>query len=113
MRVHFISRLALLLVAAFGVVATQIFATRVWTEEALELIFVIGGGLAITVAAVDSIADGIAQRALDGLIVDDHRGARIHGQRTEVVVVRQRLRTRRAERHRARGTRDDDRARCP
>jgi len=63
MRLHFVSRLALLLMAAFGVVATQ-----VWTGETLELMFVIGGAAAIVVAAADTIAEGIAQRALDGLI---------------------------------------------
>jgi hypothetical protein len=68
MRVHFISRLALLVMAAFGVVATQVFATHLWTGEDLELMFVIGGGVAIVVAAVDAIADDIVQRALDGLI---------------------------------------------
>ena len=63
MRLHFISRLALLLMAAFGVVATQ-----VWTGETLELMFVIGGALAIALAAADTIAAGVAQLALDGLI---------------------------------------------
>jgi hypothetical protein len=63
MRLHFISRLALLLMAAFGVVATQ-----VWTGETLELMFVIGGALAIVLAAADTIAAGVAQLALDGLI---------------------------------------------
>jgi hypothetical protein len=54
--------------AAFGVVATQVFVTHLWTGEDLELMFVIGGGVAITVAAVDAIADDIVQPALDGLI---------------------------------------------
>jgi hypothetical protein len=63
MRLHFISRLALLLMAAFGVVATQ-----VWTGETLELMFVIGGALAIVLAAAETIAAGVAQLALDGLI---------------------------------------------
>jgi hypothetical protein len=63
MRLHFISRLALLLMAAFGVVATQ-----VWTGETLELMFVIGGALTIALAAADTIAAGVAQLALDGLI---------------------------------------------
>src|SRR5579859_153784 len=68
MRLHFISRLALVLVAAFGVVATQVFATHMWSEEALEVMFVIGGGLAILLAMLDAGAAGIEQRALDGLI---------------------------------------------
>ena len=63
MRLHFISRLALLLMAAFGVVATQ-----VWTGETLEVMFVVGGALAIALAAADTIAAGVAQLALDGLI---------------------------------------------
>jgi peptidoglycan/LPS O-acetylase OafA/YrhL len=69
MRLHFISRLALLLVAAFGVVATQVFATHAWTEEALEYMFVIGGGVTIALALLDTLADGTVQRALDGVIV--------------------------------------------
>ena len=63
MRLHFISRLALLIIASFGVVATQ-----VWTGETLELMFVIGGGVTIAVAAADSIVPSLAQRTLDGLI---------------------------------------------
>jgi peptidoglycan/LPS O-acetylase OafA/YrhL len=69
MRLHFISRLALLLVATFGVVATQVFATHAWTEETLEYMFVIGGGVTIALALLDAMADAIAQRALDALIV--------------------------------------------
>jgi peptidoglycan/LPS O-acetylase OafA/YrhL len=68
MRLHFISRLALLLVAAFGVVATQVFATHAWSQETLEYMFVIGGGVTIALALFDTVAGGIEQRALDGLI---------------------------------------------
>jgi hypothetical protein len=69
MRLHFFSRLALLLMAAFGIVATQVFATHAWSEETLELMFVIGGGAAIVLALIDTAAAGLAQRALDALIV--------------------------------------------
>jgi hypothetical protein len=63
MRLHFISRLALLITASFGVVATQ-----VWTGETLELMFVIGGAVAIAVAAADTIPASVPQRTLDGVI---------------------------------------------
>jgi hypothetical protein len=69
MRLHFFSRLALLLIAAFGVVATQVFATHAWSEETLELMFIVGGGLIVALALLDAVAYGVAQRALDGLIV--------------------------------------------
>jgi hypothetical protein len=69
MRLHFISRLALLLVATFGVVATQVLATHAWSEETLEVMFIVGGGVTIALALLDAIAGGVAQRALDGLIV--------------------------------------------
>ena len=69
MRLHFINRLALLIVAVFGVLATQVFATHAWSEATIEVMFVIGGGGAIVLALIDTLADGLAQRALDGVIV--------------------------------------------
>jgi len=64
MRLHFISRLALLVAAGFLVVASQ-----VWTGDTLQWLFVAGGAVMIVAAMADAIADGIAQRALDLLIV--------------------------------------------
>jgi hypothetical protein len=61
MRINFLSRLALLVRAAFLVVATQ-----VWTGATLEWLFVAGGIVMIVLAAVDSAAKHLAQRALDG-----------------------------------------------
>jgi hypothetical protein len=61
MRIHFFSRLALLLIAGFGVVASQ-----VGTGDTLEWLFVVGGILMLLGAAID--AESIGQRALDGLI---------------------------------------------
>jgi cation transport ATPase len=63
MRTHFISRLALLFVAGFLVVASQ-----VWTGDTLQWIF-LGGGVAIIVgAAADAIRRNILQQALDGVL---------------------------------------------
>lgn len=65
MRLHFISRLALLIAGSFLVVATQ---EGVWTgNSTLEWMFVIGGALAIVVAAADAMHDAIEQRGLDFL----------------------------------------------
>lgn len=64
MRTHFISRLALLLVAGFLIVATQ-----VWSGNTLQWIFVGGGVIAIALAALDAAVRSVEQRALDGLIV--------------------------------------------
>jgi hypothetical protein len=64
MRTHFISRLALLLVAGFLVVASQ-----VWTGETLEWLFIAGGAVMILTALADAVREHVAQRALDGLIV--------------------------------------------
>jgi hypothetical protein len=61
MRIEFISRLALLLVAGFLVIASQ-----VWTGGTLEWLFIVGGVVMIALAAA-----GLAspkQPALDGLI---------------------------------------------
>jgi hypothetical protein len=63
MRLHFFSRLALLLVAGFLVVASQI-----WTGDTLKLLFVIGGAAMIAGAAIDALRADTAQRALDGVI---------------------------------------------
>jgi hypothetical protein len=63
MRMHFISRLALLLVAGFLVVASQ-----VWTGGTLEWLFIAGGAAMIALAAVDARPAARDQRVLDGLI---------------------------------------------
>ena len=63
MRLHFISRLALLVGAGFLVVASQ-----VWTGDTLEWLFVAGGAVMVAAAAIDAMAPGRAQRALDGLV---------------------------------------------
>jgi membrane protein YdbS with pleckstrin-like domain len=63
MRMHFISRLALLLIAGFLVVVSQ-----VWTGGTLQWLFVAGGIVMILAAAGDSVRDNVGQRALDGLI---------------------------------------------
>jgi hypothetical protein len=63
MRLHFFSRLALLLVAGFLVVASQ-----VWTDDTLQWLFVVGGVAMIAGAAADAMRDDTRQRALDGLI---------------------------------------------
>jgi hypothetical protein len=64
MRVHFISRLALLITGSFLVIASQ---ESVWTGNALKWMFVVGGALAILAAAADSVPESAAQRGLDFL----------------------------------------------
>ena len=64
MRLHFISRLALLTAGSFLVVATQ---EGVWTGNTLKWMFVAGGALAIVVAAADAMRDALEQRGLDFL----------------------------------------------
>jgi hypothetical protein len=64
MRVHFISRLALLLIAGFLVVASQ-----VWSPGTIEWLFIAGGVVMIFAAALDAEAEGSAQRTLDAVIV--------------------------------------------
>ena len=64
MRLHFISRLALLIAGTFLVVATQ---EAIWRGNTLKWMFVAGGALAIVVAAADSVHDAIEQRGLDFL----------------------------------------------
>lgn len=63
MRTNFASRLALLLVAGFLVVATQ-----VWTGGTLEWLFIAGGIAMIALAAAGIQAPAGPQRALDGLV---------------------------------------------
>ena len=62
MRMHFVSRLALLIAGAFLVVATQEGA---WVGNTLKWLFVAGGALAVAVAVLDSVADGLIQRTID------------------------------------------------
>lgn len=63
MRLHFISRLALLIAGSFLIVATQ---EGVWTgNTALGWMFVAGGALAILAAAADAMHDALEQRGLD------------------------------------------------
>jgi hypothetical protein len=63
MRMHFFSRLALLLAAGFLVVASQ-----VWSGDTLQWLFLAGGVAMIAGAAIDAIRPDTAQRALDGII---------------------------------------------
>ena len=63
MRIEFISRLALLLVAGFLVLASQ-----VWTGGTLEWLFIVGGVVMIAVAAVGLASPRAPQRALDSLL---------------------------------------------
>ena len=62
MRLHFVSRLALLMGGSFLVIASQ---EGIWAGNALKWMFVVGGALAILASAADSILDSIGQRALD------------------------------------------------
>jgi hypothetical protein len=62
MRQNFISRLCLMLVAAFLVVATQ-----VWPAN-LEWMFIVGGIVMIGLAASGIRGEHPAQRGLDGLV---------------------------------------------
>lgn len=64
MRLHFISRLALMIAGSFLVVATQ---EGVWIGSTLKWMFVIGGAVAIMVAAADAMHDALEQRGLDFL----------------------------------------------
>ncbi len=63
MRLHFISRLALLIMAGFLVVASQ-----VWTGDTLQWIFVAGGALAVLGALADLARPSTAGPALNGLV---------------------------------------------
>ena len=63
MRMHFFSRLALLLAAGFLAVASQ-----VWSGDTLQWLFLACGVSMIAGAAIDAIRADTAQRALDGII---------------------------------------------
>src|SRR5919108_5372734 len=60
MRINFLSRLALLVGAAFLVVVTQ-----AWSGGTLEWLFIVGGIVMLAPAAVDFTAAPGAQRRLD------------------------------------------------
>jgi peptidoglycan/LPS O-acetylase OafA/YrhL len=62
MRLHFISRLALLIAGAFLVVASQ---QALWAGNTLKWMFIVGGAIAIVIAAADSVLDSLEQRGLD------------------------------------------------
>ncbi len=64
MRLHFISRLALLTTGSFLVVATQ---EGVWTGNTLKWMFIVGGAIAIVLAAADAVLESAAQRGIDFL----------------------------------------------
>jgi hypothetical protein len=63
MRMEFLSRLALLVVAAFLVVATQ-----VWSGGTLEWLFVAGGVVMLLLAAADYAAPNLLQRGVSGVV---------------------------------------------
>jgi peptidoglycan/LPS O-acetylase OafA/YrhL len=63
MRIEFISRLALLLVAGFLVVASQ-----VWIDGTLEWLFIAGGIMMIALAALGLARQRGMQRPLDGML---------------------------------------------
>jgi predicted membrane channel-forming protein YqfA (hemolysin III family) len=63
MRTHFISRLILLLVAGFLVLASQ-----VWSNTTLEWIFIVAGAVMILLAAIGSMREDRAQQMLDALV---------------------------------------------
>jgi hypothetical protein len=60
MRITFLSRLALLVVAAFLVVVTQ-----AWSGGTLEWLFIAGGIVMLALAAIDFTVARSAQRGLD------------------------------------------------
>jgi peptidoglycan/LPS O-acetylase OafA/YrhL len=66
MRLHFISRISLLLLGAFLVVASQEGA---WAGDTLKWLFIGGGVVAILFAVADAMHESPAQRVLDGLTV--------------------------------------------
>jgi hypothetical protein len=63
MRLNFISRLTLLIVAGYLVVATQ-----VWPEH-LEWMFIVGGIVLIALAAIDASNPDPNQRSITALVV--------------------------------------------
>ncbi len=62
MRLHFISRLALLTTGTFLVIATQ---EGVWAGTTLKWMFVAGGAIALVIAAADGLLESFEQRQLD------------------------------------------------
>jgi hypothetical protein len=64
MRINFLSRLALLVGAAFLVVVTQ-----AWSGGTLEWLFIVGGVAMLALAAVDFTAARAVQRSLDAAVV--------------------------------------------
>jgi peptidoglycan/LPS O-acetylase OafA/YrhL len=64
MRTQFITRLALLIIAGFLVVASQ-----VWTGDTLQWLFVAGGVVTILLALAETARRSRVQRAIDGLLV--------------------------------------------
>jgi hypothetical protein len=63
MRTDFISRLALLLIAGFLIIATQ-----VWPMATVEWLFIVGGVVMIALAAGALGQDPGPQRSLDGVL---------------------------------------------
>jgi len=63
MRTEFVSRLALLVVAAFLVVATQ-----VWSGGTLEWLFIVGGIVMLALAAADFAGRDRLQRGLGAVV---------------------------------------------
>ena len=63
MRTEFVSRLALLVVAAFLVVATQ-----VWSGGTLEWLFIVGGIVMVALAAADLTGRDPFQRGLGAVV---------------------------------------------
>jgi hypothetical protein len=63
MRIDFISRLALLLLAGFLVIATQ-----VWAMGTVEWLFIVGGILMIALSASSLARPAGPQRALDAAV---------------------------------------------
>ncbi|MDA0164350.1 hypothetical protein OM076_29035 [Solirubrobacter ginsenosidimutans] len=63
MRIEFFSRLALLVVAAVLVVASQ-----VWSGDTLQWLFIAGGLVMVVLAAAPGVAGTSRQRALGGIV---------------------------------------------
>ncbi|HVX32895.1 MAG TPA: hypothetical protein VHA80_07115 [Solirubrobacterales bacterium] len=64
MRMHFITRTALLVLGGFLAVVSQI-----WTGDVLQWVFVGGGAVMMLMALADATRERPTQRALDGLIL--------------------------------------------
>ncbi|HET9094306.1 MAG TPA: hypothetical protein VFN36_04400 [Solirubrobacteraceae bacterium] len=62
MRLHFVSRLALLTTGTFLVVATQ---EGLWAGPTLKWLFVGGGAVALAISAADGLLESFAQRQID------------------------------------------------